>query len=425
MKKKLLFSLILILCVSMITAFLLIGCKKAATVETTASETTAAATTAAETTAPPTTAAEATTATEVAKEDEIDPWIASLREIEAPYAGDKVRFVTAEGITPQYDIDLVLTNGEVEKIRQGKYTLAFCDDRAGGDYSRAFDTGMLDALNLLGIQLIALTDGRFDPAIQKNNVETVLTLKPSIIFGSFSDPETGREIYKPAYDAGVILVFGASTPAGWTAGKEYVANNTNNAYDNAYNVAKKMVDSVPEGSEVLMTSYKENYFVLNVMSQAVRDAVKENGPSLTLYEAEYIDFNAIGEAVAGALTLHPNIKAIYADWYGPAMQSVAELEAINRKDIGIYTFGLDEPSLLEFLKPDGMIKAITSDFTYHIGVNQVILAAYGLLGKKAPSMVVSPSVVITPDNLREVWNIVYKNVPLSKAIDEALKALGK
>jgi ribose transport system substrate-binding protein len=44
---------------------------------------------------------------------------------------------------------------------------------------------------------------------------------------------------------------------------------------------------------------------------------------------------------------------------------------------------------------------------YDQGVTEVKLAAYGLLGKKAPDYVALPSLAVTKSNLLDAWNAVY------------------
>jgi ribose transport system substrate-binding protein len=72
-----------------------------------------------------------------------------------------------------------------------------------------------------------------------------------------------------------------------------------------------------------------------------------------------------------------------------------------------------------------MIKTLSQDFTWNIGMNTATIAAYGVLGKEAPELVVVPTLSVTADNVREIWEVAYRNIPMPKEIDDVLKKLGK
>jgi ribose transport system substrate-binding protein len=121
----------------------------------------------------------------------------------------------------------------------------------------------------------------------------------------------------------------------------------------------------------------------------------------------------------------PDIQALYTTWFDPAMVAVQDLKAIERDDVKVYTFGMNTPALIDLLDPNGMVKGLTSDFTWNVGMNSAILCAYGVLQKEAPEMVVVPTVDVNAGNLEEVWGMAYRNVPIPPEIEEALAASGQ
>jgi ribose transport system substrate-binding protein len=273
--------------------------------------------------------------------------------------------------------------------------------------------------------VVAETQADFDPIKQKADVESVLALDPDIVVGYPVDPTTGTEVFKPVVDAGKVLVLVSNRPKGYMPGKEYVGISTNNPWDNAWVYTKAMIDAVPKNGAVGFISFKENYFVLNVMDDATRAAFKELGPSLKVYEEGFVDWMGVGGIAVAMVQKHPEIQAMCTTWFDPAMVAVNDLRGIGRDDIGIYTFGMNTPALLDLLSPNSMIKTLSTDFTWNVGMNTATLAAYGVLKKKAPEMVVVPTTTVTVDNLRELWGIVYRGVALPKEVDDSLKKVGK
>jgi ribose transport system substrate-binding protein len=421
-KKTVLILLVAIVVISMVLSLGLAGCKTAATTETTAAATTAApATTAAAAT---TTAAE-TTAAVTEDMSAPDPWILEKRAIEKPYITGPIKFTGAEGEKPSYDGDLLLTKAEVEQLKGMGLKAAYVDNNTAGEYSLAIIGGARDTLKYLGIEMIAETSANFDATKQKDDVETVMAKNPDIVIGYAVDPTTGSEVFRPVVDAKKTLVLVSNRPKGYVIGKDFVGISTNNPYDNAYKIAEMMAKALPADAKIGIITYSDEYFVLNVMDDAFKEGIKALAPGITVVEQGFVDFNQAGQIATAMVQKDPDIQAFYTTWFDPAMVAVQDLKAIERTDIQMYTFGMNTPALIDLLDPNGMVKGLTSDFTWNVGMNTAVMAAYGILGKTAPEMVVTPTVTVTADNLREVWSMAYTNVPIPKEIEDALTKAGK
>jgi ribose transport system substrate-binding protein len=422
MKKIMWIVLVAAVIVSVIATLSFTGCKTATT-ETTAEETTAAEET---TQAEETTAADETVAEDM---NEPDPWIQEKRDVEKPFipADGQVRFSGVEGEVPEYDLDLVLTKAEVEQIKSMKLKGAYVDNNTAGEYSLAIIGGARETFEYLGIEMVAETSADFDSAKQKSDVETVLALDPDVIIGYPVDPTTGAEVFKPVVDAGKVLVCVSNRPKGYEMGigKDFVAISTNNPYDNAYRIVEIMAEALPADAKVGIITFEDEYFVLNVMDQAFKDGIAELAPGWTVVEQGFVDWQQVGQIATAMVQKDPDIQAFYTTWFDPAMVAVQDLKAIERSDIQVYTFGMNTPACVDLLDPDGMVKGLTSDFTWNVGMNSAILCAYGILGKEAPQMLVVPTADVTADNLRDVWSMAYRNVPIPQEIEDALAAVGK
>ncbi len=359
--------------------------------------------------------------------DEIDPLWAEMHAFEAEFINPQVKFTGTAGEQPVYDDDLYLTRGEVEKIRSMNLTAVYVDNNLAGEYTLAIHGGAIDVFEYLNIKVLAETQANFDAAKQASDVETVMALDPDIVVGYVVDPVTGAQSFKPVVDAGKVLVFVSTRPEGYMPGREYVGISTNNPYDNAWVYTMDMINSVSRGASVGIITWGGDYFVLNVMDDATRDALEEHGSkkNLKVYEEGNVDPMAAGELVTAMVQKWPKIEAFTLLWFDPAMVAVQDLRGMGRDDIKIFTFGMNTPALLDLLNPDGMVKAISTDFTWNVGMNTATIAAYGVLGKEAPQLVTVPTLSVTPENLRDVWKIVYRGVPMPKEVDDALKKLGK
>ena len=358
--------------------------------------------------------------------NEPDPWFTEKRTVMYKYIKDfDIKWRGLMDEHPVYDKDLLLTKGEVAQIKKGNYKIAYIGQNLTGEYSQALIGGCHDTADYLGMEWVAETDANFDAAKQKSDVETVLALKPDVIVGYPVDLTTGAEIFRPIIDAGIPLVIVSNRPFDYVHGKDFVANCTMNPYDGGYFAGKMCVEDIPPDAEVGIITFEADYFVLNVIDDGFKDALQELGPNLTVHEMGYVNWQDCGGIAAAMVQKYPNITAMYSTWFDPVMVMAADLRAVGREDIKLYTVNVNVPSLIDLVEPDGMIKGMTSDFPWNIGMNMAIAASKALLGKTAPEMVVVPSIPVTPDNVRELWGVIMRNVPMPDSLDDALKAVGK
>src|SRR6195256_4608776 len=90
-----------------------------------------------------------------------------------------------EKATPSSEIQL--SDADVAKLKEGKFTAALLW-HTSSDFVNAVTAGAKDEFARLGIAVVAQTDAGFDAAKQKNDVETVMAKKPSVILTLPLDP---------------------------------------------------------------------------------------------------------------------------------------------------------------------------------------------------------------------------------------------
>lgn len=71
----------------------------------------------------------------------------------------------------------------------------------------------------------------------------------------------------------------------------------------------------------------------------------------------------------------------------------------------------------------GNIVGAGEDMTYNIGVDAVIQACYGILGKGGPEYAVGPIMAVTTQNVREAWGLT-KRIPIPRGLQQALEEAG-
>jgi ribose transport system substrate-binding protein len=356
--------------------------------------------------------------------DELDPWIAGLWA-----AVDKYRtpldpnFKGPNGEKVTWDKDsLPLTVAEVAQIRAGNYTVGLPWGSLQGEYFSAWRQGTLDACEYLNLKIVAETDAGFDPTKQKSDVESMLPLKPDVLIAAPTDATTGAATFRPAVEAGILLSFVSVIPEGFVRGRDYIGVSTANAHGLGITAAQLAHDVLGRGAKMGFINWAHDYWFTNYHDRIFAENV---GP---MYGIEIIDQpesltpDDAYNVVSAMILRNPEIEGFYISFMTPATAGAEACVEAGRPDIKIITGAFDAPTLVNMAK-GGNIAGFFTDTTYLVGVNSVLVAAYGLLGKEGPEYTVCPSIGITLENIRGLWDASMK-IPLMPEVDKALREAG-
>ncbi len=358
-----------------------------------------------------------------AADDGVDPFITKNREWFKQYhTTGYYDWIGPNGETITGDDDLVLTNGEVKKLREGSYAYALIANNMAGEYMVALADGLDSYFNHLGIKRVAFTTAEFDPAKQKSDVETVLAKKPGLIIGHPTDPITAAESFQPAVDAGIPIAMLDQLPKGYEYGKDIIGVVTENHVELATYSAEVMNQILGDGGKVGVVYYDDVYYVCNILDDTFVDTLEEKYPSMEIVsKMGWVEEQGAGNVAAGMILRDPDIEGIWVTYMTPAQSVLAALKDSNRTDIQVVTYGIDMPTLVNIAQGGSM--TITGASPWNIGMDLAIMGGYGLLGKEVPNYYITvPGFIVTRDMVREVWeNSMPYEMPdlLKKVLEEA------
>lgn len=355
---------------------------------------------------------------EEVEKDVPDPWILEVREGLDPYRGD-ILFKGPQGQTPTWDTEIMLTVAEVEKLKAGNYKVALARHASQGEYTDALYGGAIDGCEYLGLDVVADTTAEFDDATLKSNIETIMATKPDAIIGYAFNAITGAEIFRPVVEAGIPLIFVSNLPEGYVHRKDFVGISTSMPYDQGGFMADAVAEAT-RNNKVGVVFFDVDFWITNFIDDVVRDTLAKKYPDIEIVaESGYADATSgITDATAALIQKHPEIDTLYVSFN--ALYAATACEDAERDDIRIISQGLDVPYMVNLLS-GGNIYAIITDSTYSIGLNCAILAGYGILDKPAPEYTISPSAIITRENLREMWDLAFRVVPFPKELEELME----
>lgn len=303
--------------------------------------------------------------------------------------------------------DLQLTEEELQKIKDGKYTAAIVMHYSGTDYMSAAVGAMQDTFKKMGIEVVAITDAQFKAEKQVDDIETVLAKKPDIMISVPVDAVSTAPAYRKAVEQGVKLVFMDGAANGFQPGVDYISIVSGDNYGNGAVAADIMAEKLDGKGKVGIVFHDVNFFVTKNRSDAFEARIKEQYPDIEIVAKGGITDPNKGEEVAAAmLTRHPDIDGIFAPWDVPAEGVMAAARTAGRNDLVVTTVDLGTNVAIS-IASDGIVQGLGAQLPYDQGVAQAMLAGYSLLGKDAPAYVASPAIKVTKENVLDAWKLIY------------------
>jgi ribose transport system substrate-binding protein len=360
----------------------------------------------------PTAAGDIESAMKALERQELPDWVPF------PDASD-VQTLGNVGERPAWYTDVTISEDQLEQVRGLNLKAAFLNWSSGA-YNQAVLAGTRDALDALGIELVAVTNYNFDQAQLQTDVRNVMALDPDIIFYSGVDPTADRAALQPATDAGVAVVSFANAPGEWTTGNpdNFVALISYDTHGNGAAVAREVAKLFPDG-KLGMIFFDANYKLVNEREQGFVDELGKANVEIATRQP-MSDPSKTQDITSAMLARNPDLDVIFAPWDLPADGVVAALSGAN-KDIPVAHIDLGFTGATQIACGAGPIFVMSSQLVYEWGRTGAIAAALHGLGEQVPPYIIVPVFAVTEDNLEEGWNLAYGGVvPLP---DEAEKCL--
>jgi len=298
--------------------------------------------------------------------------------------------------------NVTLTPEQEAKIREGHYTAGLAW-HTPSDYTAAVDRGAKDEFERLGIEVVAESDAGFDAAKQKNDVETMLAKKPTIILSLPVDPDTAAEVYRPELEAGTKVAFVDNAPKGFVQGTDYVTIVSDDLFQMGEKAADAMAASIGGKGKVGYLFHDANFYVTNQRDGAFKETIETKYPDIEIVAEMGLADPAKAEDVINAFMLkNPDLDAVYVTWAEPAEFVLAALRNNGDDKTRIVTLDLSEPLALDMVK-DGNVVAIVADEAYAIGQTLARAAAASLVGEKLEPFYAVDAIVVTKDNIEDGW----------------------
>jgi ribose transport system substrate-binding protein len=326
------------------------------------------------------------------------------------------------GELPTWSSEVNITPDQVRQACAMGLKAAFLNWSSGA-YNQAVLAGAKDALEAMGIRLVAVTNYNFNETQFATDVRNVMALKPNIIFYSGVDPTADRAALQPAVDAGVAVVSFANAPGEWTTNKpkDFVTLISYDTHGNGAAVAREVAKRFPNGAKLGMIYFDANYKLVNEREKGFVDELSKTNVKIVV-RMPMSDPHKTQEITSAMLARYPDLDVIFAPWDLPADGVLAGLSAAGKK-IPVAHIDLGFTGATQIACHTGPIFVMSSQLVYEWGRTGAIAAALHALGQPVPPYIVVPVFAATKDNLKDAWDLAYGGlVPLP---DEAQRCLPK
>lgn len=289
------------------------------------------------------------------------------------------------------------TDEDVAKLREGKFTAGLVMHTMDAGWPALQVAGITTTLNEFGIEVVAITDAKFQPGQQISDLEQMIARAPDVIFSIPIDPQSQSSAYKKAAAAGIKLVFMDNVPVDMTPGTDYVTVVASDNEKNAYFAAQELVAAIGgEGQVGVITLVYDYYYSVAARKAGALKAFAEH-PGIEVAEVGTFDSPEKAYGVATAMmTANPDLKGVFVAWDTPAQQVVAAAKTLGR-DLIVTTNDIAQDSALNVAR--GEILAIGAQQPYDQGVAEAQAAAYALLSKEVPPYISVPTLRVKKANL--------------------------
>jgi ribose transport system substrate-binding protein len=340
------------------------------------------------------------------------PAMAADIDLEAATVGPNGEASTSVGDLP------VLTDEELAQIKDGGYKAALMWAGAGTWYN-ALTKGASERFEELGIEIVAESEADFDPARQQTDIETTMALKPDIILSLPVDPVAGTAAFRPAADAGTVIVFVDNGVDNFVPGEDYASIVTGDHFEMGKKAAELMSDAIGGEGQIGFIFHDAVYYVTNNRDDYARAAFEQLYPDIEIVaEQGFADEASTYEIAQAMLIQNPDLDGIYVAWSAAAQGAISALREAGKDDVAVVAYDLDATNDLD-MAMCGNYYGASLDWPYAEGIAMADLAAASLLGKEVPAFVTVDVQSMTRDNLAETWS-TNVGVDVSEQIAEAL-----
>lgn len=319
--------------------------------------------------------------------------------------------MTIEGLGPHGERAsaperVLLLPEDMQRAHSAGLRVAIVLHTTASDWSKQQLAGIIGTLGDCGVAVIEVVDCSFAPELQIEALDRLIREAPDAII---SLPVTNAKVadaHQRVSQAGIKLVLLDNAPTGLLPGKDYVSLISADNFGLGKMAAEGLAEHLPDGAEVGVLGYDSDFFATNEREIAFMKWMRIHRPDIHIHVSR---FPTIGEAGKTALDLqnrHPAMSGLFAVWDTPAIAAAEALKAAGHA-IPMTTVDLGREAAIS-LAEGGPIMMIAAQQPFRQGQIAASTTVTALLNRLTPAWVALPGVQVTPDNVVECFQTIWR-----------------
>ena len=310
--------------------------------------------------------------------------------------------------------ELTISTEEAEKLRSSNYKVAISFHYGGTAWARLYENGIQNIFDKYGISIISTTDARFDPLLQVAQLEGLRLQQPDAIIAIPVDDEVTAKKFQSISEE-VKLIFMSNVPEGMEK-NQYASCVSVNERENGQNAALLLGNYFKNEKDVKIgfIGHGAQFYGTHLRDAVANEVIRTNFQNIEIVNEKYFyKIENTYEVCKEMLTANPEIKGLYISWDRPTLEAIKALKELNREDVSIFTFDLDN-EIATYLAKEEMVKGLSTQRPYQQGIAVGLATAKALLGKEHYKYIGVPPYVVESKNLLKAW----KDITLEPAPPE-------
>ncbi len=311
---------------------------------------------------------------------------------------------------------ITFTDEELQKLKDGNFTAAISMNVMDAAWPQLQVAGIKAGLAEYGIELVAVTEAKGQPATQLNDLEQLAAREPDVILSIPIDPVSAAPVFKRIGEQGIKIVFIDNVPVDMAPGKDYVSVIASDNEANGYFAAKAMAEEMGgKGKVGVLTTVYNSAYVIQAREKGARKAFAEYPDIVEVAPAQFPGtMEGAYSASSAMLTANPDLGGIFAVWDTPAIQAANAAKTLGR-DVLVATVDLGEDSAVAVA--NGELFSIGAQRPYLQGMAEAKAAAAALLGKEVPPYLSVAALKVMKINLLSALQEVTQQDPPASVIE--------
>ncbi len=299
---------------------------------------------------------------------------------------------------------LQLDPDQQAQIAERELTFGFLTNNQSDDFSRTLVSGAQAHAEDLGVELI-INNADFDANTQLSQFDALVQRRVDGIFLTAVDAGSIGQAVRRANEAGIpVFIVGGAPARG-----EVIAVMNAASYQGSYDATAALMDEIDEpGAQIAILGIPFALQTIRDREKGVLDAVGAAGGQIISLQSDFSQDRLL-ELGTNVIQANPELDGIVATW-SLAVNAATEAVAQSDRDIPIAGYDSEAPGYMELHSGDTNIVALSGQQAALQGQAALDGLAQAILGAELCDEIITPNLLVTAENYREMWDIQYPGV---------------